>query len=95
MVTLLSVIGVIGGVIILSALWVLSLRRIVPTNEVHIIQRGSETISFGKGSNESRGNVYYEFPSWIFLNQLIFQHYHNLLKYFLFHFRFHQYLMFH
>lgn len=65
MVTLLSVIGVIGGVIILSALWVLSLRRIVPTNEVHIIQRGSETISFGKGSNESRGNVYYEFPSWI------------------------------
>ena len=63
--TLLSVFGVIGVIICLTTLWVLSLRRIVPTNEVHIIQRGSETISFGKGSNESRGNVYYEFPSWI------------------------------
>ena len=63
--TLLSVFGVIGVIICLTTLWVLSLRRIVPTNEVHIIQRGSETISFGKGSDETRGNVYYEFPSWI------------------------------
>ena len=57
--TLLSVFGVIGVIICLTTLWVLSLRRIVPTNEVHIIQRGSETISFGKGSDETRGNVYY------------------------------------
>lgn len=59
---------ILSGVILVTALiviWILGLRRIVPTNEVHIIQRGSETISYGKGSNDSKGNVYYEFPSWI------------------------------
>lgn len=45
--------------------WVFSLRRVVPTNEVHIVQRGKETISYGKGSKENRGNVYYEFPACI------------------------------
>jgi len=49
----------------LFTLWILSLRRVVPTNQVHIIQKGSETISYGKGSKESRGNVYYEFPAWM------------------------------
>ena len=63
--------GIFAGVTILVALsvifglWILSLRRVVPTNQVHIIQKGSETISYGKGSKESRGNVYYEFPSWM------------------------------
>lgn len=50
---------------VIFGLWILSLRRVVPTNQVHIIQKGSETISYGKGSKESRGNVYYEFPSWM------------------------------
>jgi flotillin len=43
-------------------IYVLSLRRIVPTNVVHIVQRGGNTTSYGVG-NES--NVYYEFPKWI------------------------------
>lgn len=51
--------------LVLFSLWILSLRRVVPTNQVHIIQKGSETISYGKGSKESRGNVYYEFPAWM------------------------------
>ncbi len=59
----------IGGIAIVvlgcMAVWVFSLRRVVPTNEVHIIQRGSETISYGKGSIENHGNVYYEFPSYL------------------------------
>lgn len=59
----------IGGIVLivlaLFALWVFSLRRVVPTNEVHIIQRGSETISYGKGSKDNHGNVYYEFPACI------------------------------
>ncbi|MBR1825407.1 MAG: hypothetical protein IJ770_02360 [Alphaproteobacteria bacterium] len=59
----------IGGVaaIVLGCLvlWIFSLRRVVPTNEVHIIQRGSETISYGKGSKDNHGNVYYEFPACI------------------------------
>jgi flotillin len=63
--------GIIAGIaisisfLVIFGLWILSLRRVVPTNQVHIIQKGSETISYGKGSKESRGNVYYEFPSWI------------------------------
>ncbi len=50
-------------VFILIALYIFSLRRIVPTNMVHIIQRGKHTISYGK-SHDS-GNVYYEFPKWV------------------------------
>lgn len=42
--------------------YVLSLRRIVPTNVVHIVQRGDKTISYGVGKGS---NVYYEFPKWI------------------------------
>lgn len=43
-------------------LWILSLRRIVPTNVVHIVQRNKKTTSYGvdKGSN-----VYYKFPTWV------------------------------
>lgn len=43
-------------------IYILKLRRIVPTNVVHIVQRGSDTISYGVGKTS---NVYYEFPSWL------------------------------
>ena len=36
--------GIIGAIILV--LYILSLRRIVPTNEVHIVQRTKDTISF-------------------------------------------------
>ena len=42
---------------------VLELRRVVPTNQVHIVQRAKKTISYGKDTGN--GNTYYEFPSWI------------------------------
>ncbi len=42
--------------------YILSLRRIVPTNVVHIVQRGKQTVSYGVGKTS---NVYYEFPKWI------------------------------
>lgn len=48
------------GVAIL--LYVLSLRRIVPTNVVHIVQRGSQTVSYG---TKKSSNVYYEWPGWL------------------------------
>ena len=38
-------------------------RRVVPTNEVHIVQNRKETISYGKDSGN--GNTYYEIPSWV------------------------------
>ena len=42
--------------------YALSLRRIVPTNVVHIVQRGDKTVSYGVGKGS---NVYYEFPKWL------------------------------
>lgn len=48
-----SAIGFVG--------WLVSLRRVVPTNMVHIVQSRSATRSFGKG--REAGNVYYEWPS--------------------------------
>jgi flotillin len=55
----------IGGPILLVSLitlYVLKLRRIVPTNVVHIIQRGTQTVSYGVGKTS---NVYYEWPKWL------------------------------
>lgn len=43
-------------------IYILKLRRIVPTNVVHIVQRGSNTVSYGVGKTS---NVYYEWPSWL------------------------------
>ncbi|NBP56732.1 hypothetical protein EBU71_09410 [bacterium] len=43
-------------------IYVLSLRRIVPTNVVHIVQRGSQTVSYG---TKKSSNVYYEWPGWL------------------------------
>ena len=50
--------------------WIFSLRRVVPTNEVHIVRRGSKTMVYGtpeRGNAEQNtlfsGNSYYEFPS--------------------------------
>ncbi|PPD51321.1 MAG: hypothetical protein CTY12_08310 [Methylotenera sp.] len=43
--------------------WILSLRRVVTTNEVHIVQSSKLTTSYGKDTNN--GNTYYEWPSWI------------------------------
>lgn len=39
------------------------LRRVVPTNEVHIVQSRKDTKSYGKDT--SNGNTYYEWPSWV------------------------------
>lgn len=49
-------------IVVIIVFWLLSLRRIVPTNVVHIVQQGNKTVSYGVGKD---GNVYYEFPSWI------------------------------
>lgn len=48
-------------VAVLVIFYLLSLRRIVPTNVVHIVQRGKNTVSYGVGKTS---NVYYEFPKW-------------------------------
>jgi flotillin len=47
----------------LLGFWIISLRRVVSTNEVHIIQSAKKTVSFGK--DQESGNTYYEWPAWI------------------------------
>lgn len=47
----------------LMLLIALFLRRVVPTNEVHSIQSGKATVSYGKYHDS--GNTYYEWPSWL------------------------------
>lgn len=58
--------GVVGLLVIFGIInWLLSLRRIVPTNEVHIVQSSKETVVYGKDVANGKGNSYYEFPEWI------------------------------
>jgi flotillin len=42
---------------------ILRLRRIVPSNMVHILQRSKSTVSYGVGMKA--GNTYYKWPAWI------------------------------
>lgn len=54
--------GIPSMVLFIIFIYILTLRRIVPTNMVHIVQRNSKTVSYGVGKGS---NVYYEFPKWI------------------------------
>lgn len=40
-----------------------TLRRVVPTNMVHIVQTSKHTTPYGRG--KLAGNTYYAFPSWV------------------------------
>ena len=68
----LSPIALILGILFLTAIgltrWVLSLRCVIPTSQVHVVQRANKTISYGKAAQtetNKTGNVYYRFPSWL------------------------------
>lgn len=54
--------GVPSILFIIIIVKILSLRKIVPPNMVHILQRGSNTVSYGVGKGS---NVYYKFPHWV------------------------------
>lgn len=49
-----------GAFLFFFTMWIISLRRVVPTNEVHIVQSAKKTTSYGKGYESG---VYYEFPA--------------------------------
>lgn len=56
--------GVAGGIIAtIIGIIVMTLRRVVPTNEVHIVQSSKSTTSYGKDTGH--GNTYYEWPAWL------------------------------
>jgi flotillin len=66
MIELFEVLGAIIAIAIsIIALGVLSsrFRIVVPTNDVHIVQHASRTLTFGK--DQDGGNVYYHWPAWI------------------------------
>lgn len=52
-----AVVVVIGVILFF---WTIALRRVVPVNEVHIVQTRKNTVSYGKGF---ASNTYYEWPS--------------------------------
>jgi len=57
---LLALGAVAGLVFVIVFFWAMALRRVVPVNEVHIIQNRKTTVSYGKGFDS---NTYYEWPS--------------------------------
>lgn len=55
--------GIIVVIIAFCIVIPLFFRRVVETNEVHIVQSSNKTVSYGKDTGN--GNTYYEFPSWV------------------------------
>lgn len=63
-----GIVAIVAGVIgVLALLYfvkvILSLRRVVPTNMVHIVQSKSASTPYGRG--KPAGNTYYAWPDWI------------------------------
>jgi flotillin len=58
------VLGGAAAVVLLGTVVFISLflRRVVPTNEVHIVQSSKKTTSYGKDTGH--GNTYYAYPAW-------------------------------
>src|SRR4249919_1064165 len=52
--------GIAAFVAFVLFFWVIGLRRVVPVNEVHIVQTRKNTVSYGKGFES---NTYYEWPT--------------------------------
>ena len=59
--TILMAIVVVFGIVALAA--AVLLRRVVPTNMVHIVQTTRNSTPYGRG--KPAGNTYYAFPSWV------------------------------
>jgi flotillin len=57
---LLAAAAIAALVAVILFFWVMGLRRVVPVNEVHILQTRKSTVSYGKGFDS---NTYYEWPS--------------------------------
>lgn len=63
MIQMLGVLVVLAVAAVVLVFIPMLFRIVVPTNEVHIVQTGSKTISYGKDTEN--GNSYYKWPSWI------------------------------
>lgn len=56
-----AAVGLIALVVVIKIL--ITLRRVVPTNEVHVLQGAGKTRDYGAKS--SNGTTYYAFPAWL------------------------------
>lgn len=65
MMTFLLIAALVVGVLLAGGtlLAMFMLRRVVPTNMVHIVQSSKKTTSYGKGKDT--GNTYYAIPAWV------------------------------
>ena len=62
--TILSILPMLAGIIVIAGLLMaVMLRRVVPTNMVHIVQTTKRSTPYGRG--KAAGNTYYAFPSWV------------------------------
>ncbi len=61
---MLQVIGIVIVVFFLFLLFIMTqLRKVVPTNEAHVVQKGKSSVAYGKWFKW--GNVYHAWPSWV------------------------------
>lgn len=58
-----GILALILGMVALGALLAMMFRIVVSTNEVHIVQSGKRTVSYGK--DQPAGNTYYKWPAWV------------------------------
>ncbi|PCI55365.1 MAG: hypothetical protein COB36_07000 [Alphaproteobacteria bacterium] len=61
--TISGILTTFAFLVFVTVITALFLRRVVPTNEVHIVQSTKRTMSYGKDTRN--GNTYYEWPSWV------------------------------
>jgi flotillin len=55
---------IVGLIVFAVVLWILSLRRIIHPNTVHIVQSSGKRVSYGTGADKS-ANAYIEWPSFL------------------------------
>jgi len=59
----LSLIAAVAAILLLVLIIAITLRRVVPTNMVHIVQTSHSSTPYGRG--KPAGNAYYAWPSWV------------------------------
>jgi flotillin len=59
-----SGVGAVSFLFLVIGIWIITMRRVVNANEVHIVSRQKKSFSYGMGE-DTNGNVYYEIPSWV------------------------------
>jgi len=60
---ILIVVGIVVLVTVYMIHAIINLRRVVPTNMVHIVQSSKFTTPYGRG--KAAGNTYYSWPNWL------------------------------